>query len=76
MSAHNDIDLPQTDSLNKLIWFFNRREKLTISVLGRSPPSFWGNMEGSMLDEAKLLASDIMTRDVAVVHPESTLLAR
>jgi CBS domain-containing protein len=32
-------------------------------------------MEGSMLDEAKLLASDIMTRDVAVVHPETTLLA-
>jgi CBS domain-containing protein len=28
-----------------------------------------------MLDEAKVLASDIMTRDVAVVHPESTLLA-
>ena len=28
-----------------------------------------------MLDEAKLLASDIMTRDVAVVHPETTLLA-
>src|SRR6478672_7749745 len=35
---------------------------------------FWGDMEGSMLDEAKLLASDIMTSDVAVVHPESTLL--
>jgi CBS domain-containing protein len=32
-------------------------------------------MEGSMLDEAKFLASDIMTRDVAVVHPETTLLA-
>jgi CBS domain-containing protein len=28
-----------------------------------------------MLDEAKLLASDIMTRDVTVVHPETTLLA-
>lgn len=28
-----------------------------------------------MLDEAKFLASDIMTRDVAVVHPETTLLA-
>jgi CBS domain-containing protein len=28
-----------------------------------------------MLDEAKLLASDIMTRDVAAVHPETTLLA-
>ena len=28
-----------------------------------------------MLDEAKILASDIMTRDVAVVHPETTLLA-
>jgi CBS domain-containing protein len=28
-----------------------------------------------MLDEAKLLASDIMTRDVAVIHPETTLLA-
>jgi CBS domain-containing protein len=27
-----------------------------------------------MLDEAKVLASDIMTRDVAVVHPETTLL--
>jgi CBS domain-containing protein len=27
-----------------------------------------------MLDEARLLASDIMTRDVAVVHPEATLL--
>jgi CBS domain-containing protein len=32
-------------------------------------------MEGSMLDEAKFVASDIMTRDVAVVHPETTLLA-
>jgi CBS domain-containing protein len=32
-------------------------------------------MEGNMLDEAKFVASDIMTRDVAVVHPESTLLA-
>jgi CBS domain-containing protein len=32
-------------------------------------------MEGSMLDDAKFLASDIMTRDVAVVHPETTLLA-
>jgi CBS domain-containing protein len=32
-------------------------------------------MEGSMLDEAKVLASDIMTRDVAVVHPETTLMA-
>jgi CBS domain-containing protein len=32
-------------------------------------------MEGSMLDDAKFLASDIMTRDVVVVHPESTLLA-
>jgi CBS domain-containing protein len=31
-------------------------------------------MEGSMLDDAKFLASDIMTRDVAVVHPETTLL--
>ena len=28
-----------------------------------------------MLDEAKILASDIMTRDVAVVHPETALLA-
>lgn len=28
-----------------------------------------------MLDDAKILASDIMTRDVAVVHPETTLLA-
>ena len=28
-----------------------------------------------MLDEAKVLASDIMTRDVAVVRPETTLLA-
>jgi len=28
-----------------------------------------------MLDEAKILASDIMTRDVAVVHPETTLRA-
>ena len=28
-----------------------------------------------MLDDAKFLASDIMTRDVAVVHPETTLLA-
>ena len=28
-----------------------------------------------MLDEAKFLASDIMTRDVVVVHPETTLLA-
>ncbi len=28
-----------------------------------------------MLDEARILASDIMTRDVAVVHPETTLLA-
>jgi CBS domain-containing protein len=27
-----------------------------------------------MLDDAKLLASDIMTRDVAVVRPETTLL--
>ena len=27
-----------------------------------------------MLDEAKFVASDIMTRDVAVVHPEATLL--
>ena len=27
-----------------------------------------------MLDEAKLTASDIMTRDVVVVHPETTLL--
>jgi len=27
-----------------------------------------------MLDEAKFVASDIMTRDVAVVHPETTLL--
>ena len=27
-----------------------------------------------MLDEARLLASDIMTREVAVVHPETTLL--
>jgi hypothetical protein len=25
-------------------------------------------MEGSMLDEARILASDIMTRDVAVVR--------
>jgi CBS domain-containing protein len=32
-------------------------------------------MEGSMLDEVKVLASDIMTRDVAVVHPETTLMA-
>jgi CBS domain-containing protein len=32
-------------------------------------------MEGSMLDEARILASDIMTRDVAVVHPETTLLS-
>ena len=28
-----------------------------------------------MLDEAKFLASDITTRDVAMVHPETTLLA-
>jgi len=28
-----------------------------------------------MFDETKLLASDIMSRDVAVVHPETTLLA-
>jgi CBS domain-containing protein len=28
-----------------------------------------------MLDDAKFLASDIMTRDVAVVHPDTTLLA-
>ena len=28
-----------------------------------------------MFDETKLLASDIMTRDVAVVHPETTLVA-
>jgi CBS domain-containing protein len=28
-----------------------------------------------MLDDAKVLASDIMTRDVAVVHPDTTLLA-
>ena len=28
-----------------------------------------------MFDEAKLLARDIMTREVAVVHPETTLLA-
>ena len=28
-----------------------------------------------MLDEVKVLASDIMTRDVAVVHPETTLMA-
>src|SRR5690349_13857375 len=27
-----------------------------------------------MFDKAKILASDIMTRDVAVVHPETTLL--
>ena len=27
-----------------------------------------------MLDDAKFVASDIMTRDVAVVHPETTLL--
>jgi CBS-domain-containing membrane protein len=27
-----------------------------------------------MLDEAKIVASDIMTRDVAIVHPETTLL--
>jgi CBS domain-containing protein len=27
-----------------------------------------------MLDEAKIVARDIMTRDVAVVHPETTLL--
>jgi len=27
-----------------------------------------------MLDHAKILASDIMTRDVAVVHPDTTLL--
>jgi CBS domain-containing protein len=32
-------------------------------------------MEGSMLDEARILAADIMTRDVAVVHPETTLLS-
>src|SRR5215472_16732773 len=32
-------------------------------------------MEGNMLDEARVLASDIMTRDVAVVHPDTTLLA-
>jgi CBS domain-containing protein len=32
-------------------------------------------MEESMLDEAKILANDIMTRDVAVVHPETTLRA-
>jgi CBS domain-containing protein len=32
-------------------------------------------MEQSMLDDAKFIASDIMTRDVAVVHPETTLLA-
>src|ERR1700761_8550279 len=31
-------------------------------------------MEANMLDEAKFLARDIMTSDVAVVHPESTLL--
>jgi CBS domain-containing protein len=28
----------------------------------------------SMLDEAPVLATDIMTRDVAVVHPETSLL--
>jgi len=28
-----------------------------------------------MLDDAKFLARDIMTRDLAVVHPETTLLA-
>jgi CBS domain-containing protein len=38
-------------------------------------PLFRGEMERSMLDEAKFVASDIMTRDVAVVHPETTLLA-
>ena len=27
-----------------------------------------------MLDETKVLTRDIMTRDVAVVHPETTLL--
>lgn len=27
-----------------------------------------------MLDESKILAGDIMTRDVAVIHPETTLL--
>jgi CBS domain-containing protein len=32
-------------------------------------------MEGSMLDEARILAADVMTRDVAVVHPETTLLS-
>src|SRR4051812_36864675 len=31
-------------------------------------------MEGRMLDEARLLASDVMTREVAVVHPETTLV--
>jgi CBS domain-containing protein len=31
-------------------------------------------MEANMLDEAKFLARDIMTSDVVVVHPESTLL--
>ena len=38
-------------------------------------PYYYGVLEGNMLDEAKILASDIMTRDVAVVHPETTLLA-
>jgi CBS domain-containing protein len=31
-------------------------------------------MEVSMFDDAKIVASDIMTRDVAVAHPETTLL--
>src|SRR5690242_16090992 len=31
-------------------------------------------LERNMLDDAKFLASDIMTRDVVVVQPETTLL--
>jgi CBS domain-containing protein len=31
-------------------------------------------VENIMLDDVKYVASDIMTRDVAVVHPETTLL--
>src|SRR5438045_769539 len=32
-------------------------------------------MEGSMVDNARILAADIMPRDVAAVHPETTLLS-
>jgi CBS domain-containing protein len=38
------------------------------------PNTAQASREDFMLEQAKIVASDIMTRDVAVVHPDTTLL--